>query len=324
MRHSDFIKPLYPCNAIYPCMCRSIPCHAPSPTAETSKDLWYWDFTPLCNPDHWSTKEKNPALNDTIHFNFCGYADTLCSPTWDPDFKAGAAIQIWGKSPDNPGTANCKDLNGQPIQCTADCQVLGRGLPNYFVVDPNNPQYGGINITHDPVPSGDEIGHGECPPDYERGGAPGDRTVTYNIQCDKKGKKGSRENILRLSLAAAVRLPRIRRIAFALTPRAPPIPLVTHKHSSHARSPGAQVRGGPCVPLHALPQVLPRVRRQVQRARLVQVGGRRNRGGILRGHVPGSAHLRRAVLLLRRHGRVCGRIHALRQQWRRRRFQQLC
>lgn len=59
------------------------------------------------------------------------------------------------------------------------------------MVDPNNPQYGGINITHDPVPSGDEIGHGECPPDYERGGAPGDRTVTYNIQCDKKGKKGS-------------------------------------------------------------------------------------------------------------------------------------
>jgi len=96
---------------------------------------------------------------------------------------------MWGPAPDSG--AICRDQNGYVIDCTPDCQVLGKG-DSQFVIDPENPLSGEVNITHATVPSADEIGHGSCPLDPGTGG-PGDRSITYIMRCDPHMEPGTRK-----------------------------------------------------------------------------------------------------------------------------------
>lgn len=161
---------------------------------ETTKDLWYWDFRPLCSATEYQYNDKNAVLNDTFHFNICGNAQQHCDPKdWDNPYNYGVAVQMWGETPScsTPADRTCTDSTdpGEKVCCTAECELLGSGFPVFNIVDENNPETGGINITHTGVPPS-TLDPNPCPYDPTTGGYQS-RQVVYHMMCDKKGKQGS-------------------------------------------------------------------------------------------------------------------------------------
>lgn len=82
-----------------------------------------------------------------------------------------------------PGTTSycyCLDpYDSTNRTCTADCEVLGVGLPEWSLLDPANPATGGVSLTY----TGLSEGLSPCPVDPATGRAYL-RTITYAIACD--------------------------------------------------------------------------------------------------------------------------------------------
>ena len=54
-------------------------------------------------------------------------------------------MQTWGAVPTcNKADPACQTGTGAASCCTADCQVLGTGQPQWFLLDPSNPKTGGV------------------------------------------------------------------------------------------------------------------------------------------------------------------------------------
>ena len=116
-----------------------------------------------------------------------------CAPAdWRPTKKTGVAVQYWGDAPACNHTAPpCKDYLGRPACCSSQCEVLGVGLPQWQLREPQNPQYGGISVTFRGVAPSDTDTH-MCPWDPKTG-AERQRTVIYNVSCDPSMSIGACE-----------------------------------------------------------------------------------------------------------------------------------
>jgi len=93
-------------------------------------------------------------------------------------------VQTWGPTPRCNHTAPaCADLHtNEPACCTANCQVLGTGVPQYNLTDPSNPQTGGVQVTFEgATPAHDDPFWCQFNPVT---GAQYKRQVTYKFHCD--------------------------------------------------------------------------------------------------------------------------------------------
>jgi hypothetical protein len=56
--------------------------------------------------------------------------------------------QVWGATPACNQTAPaCRDsVTGKPVCCTADCEVLSTGFPQWSLLDTHNALYGGLML----------------------------------------------------------------------------------------------------------------------------------------------------------------------------------
>jgi hypothetical protein len=112
-----------------------------------------FDLRPLCKAGGYAV---NDSSGHTYSFNVCGTAKFECEPRWADIYAYGVAVQYWGAPPpcnltDNT-TQSCTNYKGQKICCTEDCQVLGVGPPQWQLVNTNNPETGGLLVTHRGVP----------------------------------------------------------------------------------------------------------------------------------------------------------------------------
>lgn len=105
-----------------------------------------FDLRPLCATG--ASYSANDSTQHSYSLNICGYSDFQCTPGWSGD-KAGVAVQYWGDPPACNTTApECTDVDGNPVCCSQNCQVLGMGAPAFQLQDLNNPETGGILVTH--------------------------------------------------------------------------------------------------------------------------------------------------------------------------------
>ena len=117
----------------------------------TNNITFTFDLRPLCATG--SAYSVNDSGGHTYNFNICGYAAFECEPTWSSVYRTGVAVQFWGSPPPcNHSAPQCTDYYGQPVCCTSDCEVLGVGPPVFQLKQPNNPQTGGILVTHRGAP----------------------------------------------------------------------------------------------------------------------------------------------------------------------------
>ena len=109
-----------------------------------------FDLRPLCKSGGYAV---NDTSGHTYSFNICGNSAFQCEPTWNDVYGTGVAVQYWGEPPAcNHSAPACTDYFGNPICCTQDCQVLGVGPPLWQLKQPQNPEFGGLLITHRGVP----------------------------------------------------------------------------------------------------------------------------------------------------------------------------
>ena len=78
----------------------------------------------------------------SVHVHACMYACMLAPSQW------------WGSTPPcNANSTKCLDPStGIDMCCTANCEVLGIGIPVWSLLVPENPLFGGLSITHRGVP----------------------------------------------------------------------------------------------------------------------------------------------------------------------------
>ena len=109
-----------------------------------------FDLRPLCEL---GTTYTTTVGFHTYSFNICGTSSFECVPQWTNVYQTGVAVQYWGSVPPcNATTPNCTDYLGNNVCCTQNCQVLGTGFPNWQLKDPQNPESGGVRLTHVGVP----------------------------------------------------------------------------------------------------------------------------------------------------------------------------
>ena len=68
-------------------------------------------------------------------------------------YEFGVTVQMWGATPPCGNPPGCKDKQGKPACCTADCQVLGVGAPEWSLIDPSNPETGGVRAHFTGIPA---------------------------------------------------------------------------------------------------------------------------------------------------------------------------
>lgn len=129
-------------------------------------------------------------LNATYHFNICGYAKMKCiPPDWVNPFSVGVAVQFWGMTPPCSNPPQCVDNAGSKVCCSAECELLGFGAPQFVMSNPANPQSGGLNITYKGVPSSD-LDPMFCSYNPALGGN-NLHSVVYSFQCNPSGTPGT-------------------------------------------------------------------------------------------------------------------------------------
>ena len=66
-----------------------------------------------------------------------------CAPTWKVSASHGVSIKSWGATP-SCNAAVCQDAdNGyQQVCCTKPCHVVAHTIPEYDLLDENNPATG--------------------------------------------------------------------------------------------------------------------------------------------------------------------------------------
>ena len=72
------------------------------------------------------------------------YAHLPPAASWQNTYEFGVAVQFWGATPPCGNPPACQDAQKTPKCCTADCQVLGTGAPQWSLLDPTNPGTGGV------------------------------------------------------------------------------------------------------------------------------------------------------------------------------------
>jgi hypothetical protein len=139
-----------------------------------------YDLRPLCTGnDRNFTFVTSEGYLWTIMYQLCGNTTWTCNPSWIHTFSHGSIIQLWGTT---PGGRTTDPETGQTVDITPDCEILAHTLPEFDVIDPNNPQ-NGIILRQNSLPptSSDKYG---CPTD-PRSGYPKEREVNIIIQCDQ-------------------------------------------------------------------------------------------------------------------------------------------
>lgn len=141
-----------------------------------------FDLRPLCATG--ASYSANDSSEHSYSFNICGYSNFQCTPSWNDVYKAGVAVQYWGDTPAcNTSAPECTDVNGDPVCCTQDCQVLGVGIPVFQLQEPSNPETGGILVGHTGAQPADDDPFW-CPWDpHTQQMAP--RQITYSIACNE-------------------------------------------------------------------------------------------------------------------------------------------
>lgn len=104
----------------------------------TDKAGHYYQYSlgGLCTAEGY--KASNPTHQNYV-LNICGIAPSPCLPaTWTTKYEYGVAVQSWGATPN----ATCKTPSGNPARCTADCNVLGVGAPDFSLIDASDASKG--------------------------------------------------------------------------------------------------------------------------------------------------------------------------------------
>mmetsp|Transcript_65735 Transcript_65735/g.133524 ORF Transcript_65735/g.133524 Transcript_65735/m.133524 type:complete len:255 (+) Transcript_65735:83-847(+) len=158
--------PSYECKFVY--------------TAPDGSKSHTFDFTSLCSATDY-------VLTDVKGHNYyaqiCGTAKQNCLPaTWQNTYEYGVAVQTWGQTPPCGNPPACKSKQGQAACCTADCQVLGQGPPQWSLVDPSNPSTGGVQAHHQGAAASDSDPFW-CTFNPTTG-AQYERHVTFVFECD--------------------------------------------------------------------------------------------------------------------------------------------
>eukprot|EP00500_Bicosoecida_sp_ms1_P008274 CAMPEP_0203816318 /NCGR_PEP_ID=MMETSP0115-20131106/14450_1 /ASSEMBLY_ACC=CAM_ASM_000227 /TAXON_ID=33651 /ORGANISM="Bicosoecid sp, Strain ms1" /LENGTH=290 /DNA_ID=CAMNT_0050725219 /DNA_START=33 /DNA_END=901 /DNA_ORIENTATION=+ len=110
---------------------------------------YLYDFSSLCASTDYTLQD---TLGHNYYANICGQAKQNCLPeSWTNTYEYGVAVQTWGSTPTcdpaNPGP--CQNPQTKAKQCcTADCQVLGTGSPQWFLTDTTNPISGGVTAKY--------------------------------------------------------------------------------------------------------------------------------------------------------------------------------
>jgi hypothetical protein len=105
-----------------------------------------FDFHNACKKD--GDYSISDGVGHTYTAQICGTSAFSCLPAgYLNTYQYGVAVQSWGSVP--PQTSkNCVDkATNQPAYCSADCQVLGVGNPEYSLIDPSNPSTGGVRVS---------------------------------------------------------------------------------------------------------------------------------------------------------------------------------
>ncbi|KAA0152710.1 hypothetical protein FNF27_06443 [Cafeteria roenbergensis] len=129
---------------------------------QTDTDLWFFDFSNLCQPNGYysALQDGRPGTNFT--FNICGKSSQVC-----PQFNNNPFLPTQGVAIQNYGST---------------CVLAAEGAPFYQVRDPKNPETGGINITHDAAPEQIDDPN-RCTPLPD--GTSVFRSTTFMFTCDK-------------------------------------------------------------------------------------------------------------------------------------------
>eukprot|EP01138_Halocafeteria_seosinensis_P012866 gb/GECG01013143.1/.p1 GENE.gb/GECG01013143.1/~~gb/GECG01013143.1/.p1 ORF type:complete len:279 (+),score=11.70 gb/GECG01013143.1/:1-837(+) len=83
--------------------------------------------------------------------NLCGYTDDICVPkTCPPKEARGAVVRFKTSAPAcNSSSPACKHpITGSPICCTAQCDVWPQSVPQWTLLNHNNPAAGGIQAEY--------------------------------------------------------------------------------------------------------------------------------------------------------------------------------
>lgn len=154
-----------------------------SGTPQASWQPWSFDLSTLCSAS--GGYNTTDSQGHTYQFNICGDSSFNCIPSWaEPWSRAsGVAVQVIGTTPTcNTSAPACTDPAGNPVCCSAPCEVLGYGGPFWQLQDPTNPMSGGLIIQHYGVlPTNSDLY--KCPYNT-RTGTMEERTVTFSIACD--------------------------------------------------------------------------------------------------------------------------------------------
>eukprot|EP01138_Halocafeteria_seosinensis_P013049 gb/GECG01013327.1/.p1 GENE.gb/GECG01013327.1/~~gb/GECG01013327.1/.p1 ORF type:complete len:339 (+),score=40.58 gb/GECG01013327.1/:1-1017(+) len=150
---------------------------------KTTGDLYEFNLNGLCALEDY-TSDSIKYSNGNVSFNICGFSNRHCLPANNPNvpYIRGVAIQYWGP----PSAAEHCTIpgTGKSEECTRDCEVIGIGEPSFELIEPSNPEQGGIRLAHRAAIAAKDDPW-ECV--VERGGESFalERHVTYDIYCDE-------------------------------------------------------------------------------------------------------------------------------------------
>jgi len=106
-----------------------------------------YDFSSLCASTDYQLQDN---LGHNYFANICGQAKQNCLPqSWTNTYEYGVAVQTWGAIPScDPPSCSNPHSPGVKECCTADCQVLGTGIPIWGLTDTTNPETGGVTAKY--------------------------------------------------------------------------------------------------------------------------------------------------------------------------------
>jgi hypothetical protein len=152
--------------------------------ADAAGDAWAFDMTPVAAVNFTIATDKPYAFVAAG----CGVLDTPCLPGWGVDWPYNSALQIF---PGSKGSGACWDpASNASAPCTGECEALGRGAPQWSLLDPSNAS-AGLAVTFAAVFGSASDPHW-CPHDPILGTAM-PRTVVIRYACDPRVPAGQVE-----------------------------------------------------------------------------------------------------------------------------------
>lgn len=150
--------------------------------ADAEGKAWVFDFSHYANPIDYRFVDNE---GHTFYFAVCGNTNNVCNPeSYVVSTPVAPVLQTWGSPPPcNPEQPGCTNpWTGGPACCTASCEPLGAGPPQWSLLASDNAKTGGIRSDWFPMAS-DATDPFMCPINPATGQAFG-RNVSFVINCD--------------------------------------------------------------------------------------------------------------------------------------------